>query len=86
MFQVGLAYVLLTWALRHTAAFEASVLLLLEPLLNPVWAWILHGERPGPWALTGGAILLTATFVKGRADAGADREPRPVFDGDPKPL
>jgi drug/metabolite transporter (DMT)-like permease len=66
VFQVGLAYVLLTSAIRRVPAFEASILLLLEPLLNPVWAWIVHGERPGPWALLGGAIVLGATIAKGR--------------------
>jgi drug/metabolite transporter (DMT)-like permease len=69
VFQVGLAYILLTRAIRHTPAFEASILLLLEPLLNPVWAWVLHGERPGPWALLGGVILLGATLAKSRVEA-----------------
>jgi len=51
IFQVGLAYVLVTRALRHVPAFEANTVLLLEPALNPVWVWMLHGERPGAWAL-----------------------------------
>ncbi len=76
VFQVAIAYVLLTAALKHLPAFEASVLLLVEPVLNPIWAWLLHGERPGPWALVGGAVLLGATLVKSRLgargeDAGA---------------
>jgi DME family drug/metabolite transporter len=69
VFQVGLAYVLLTSAIRHVPAFEASILLLLEPLLNPVWAWIVHGENPGPWAILGGAIVLGATVLKGRSES-----------------
>ncbi|HEV8113846.1 MAG TPA: DMT family transporter [Planctomycetota bacterium] len=72
VFQVGLAYVLLTSALKWVPAFEASILLLLEPVLNPVWAWIVHGERPGTWALAGGAILLGATLAKSRFDARAE--------------
>jgi drug/metabolite transporter (DMT)-like permease len=67
-FQVALAYVLLTKALRLLPAFEASILLLAEPMLNPVWAFVLHGEVPGRWALTGGGILLAATVVHGRMD------------------
>jgi len=81
VFQVGLAYVLLTSAIRHVPAFEAAVLLLIEPLLNPVWAWLVHGEQPGPWALLGGAILLGATLWKSRADAG----PRASFDASTGP-
>jgi drug/metabolite transporter, DME family len=44
-------------------AFEASALLLLEPALNPVWAWMVHGERPGAWALAGGGLILAASLV-----------------------
>ena len=72
IFQIALAYVFVTTALRIVPAFEASVLLLIEPVLNPVWAWIVHGERPGPWALAGGAVILCATFVKARWDAGVE--------------
>lgn len=73
VFQIGLAYVLLAAALRHVPAFEASILLLLEPALNPVWAWIVHGERPGPWAIAGGALILAGTVAKTWWDA---RRPR----------
>ncbi len=39
--------------LRHIPALEASLILLIEPVLNPVWAWLFQGERPAPgrcWA------------------------------------
>jgi DME family drug/metabolite transporter len=62
--QIGLAYVLLTRALRLVPALEASLLLLLEPVLNPVWAWIVHGEVPSPWSISGGALILLATAAK----------------------
>jgi drug/metabolite transporter, DME family len=64
VFQIALAYILLTAGLRAVPAFEASVLLLVEPVLSPIWAWIVHGERPGPWAIAGGTILLIATVGK----------------------
>jgi len=64
VFQIALAYLLMTSALRHVQAFEASVLLLIEPVLNPVWAFLVHGERPGAWALAGGVVILAATFAK----------------------
>jgi DME family drug/metabolite transporter len=72
VFQIALAYVFVTTALRAVPAFEASVLLLIEPVLNPLWAWIVHGEQPGPWALAGGALILCATFVKARWDTSAE--------------
>lgn len=61
--QIGVAYFCLTRAIRHVPAFEASALLLAEPALNPVWAWMVHGERPSAWALGGGALILGATLV-----------------------
>jgi DME family drug/metabolite transporter len=44
-------------------AVQASLLLMIEPALSPVWAWIIHGERPGPWALAGGAVIVIGTAV-----------------------
>lgn len=62
--QIGLAYVLLTKGLREVAALEASLLLLLEPVLNPFWAWWIQGERPGGFALLGCAVILGAMAWK----------------------
>ena len=60
--QIGLAYVLVTRALRHVTAFEATAILLLEPALNPLWTWLAHGERPAPRALAGGAVIIFTTL------------------------
>jgi drug/metabolite transporter, DME family len=65
VFQIGLAYALLLSALRHVAALEASLLLFLEPVLSPFWAWLVHGERPGEWTLAGGAVILATTALRG---------------------
>ena len=62
VFQLGLSYALFSRGLRHTPATEASLLALLEPVLNPVWAFFLAGERPGPWALAGGSLVLLGTL------------------------
>ena len=69
MFQIALAYVFVTRALRWLPALEASILLLIEPALNPVWAWLIHGEVPGLWAVSGGALILGATVLKSWIDA-----------------
>jgi drug/metabolite transporter (DMT)-like permease len=62
--QIGLAYVCLVDGIRGVPALEASLLLLLEPVLNPIWAWLVHGEAPGQWALLGGAIIMIATTAR----------------------
>jgi drug/metabolite transporter (DMT)-like permease len=69
IFQIGLAYALLTRAISHLPALEASLLLFLEPALNPLMTWAVHGEYPGPWALVGGALILGATGVKSWGDS-----------------
>jgi len=75
VFQIAFAYVFLLRGLERVRALEASLLLLLEPVLNPIWAWLVHGERPGAWSLTGGAIILLATVVKSWLDARSERAP-----------
>ena len=73
VFQIGAAYLLLTAGIRHVPALEASVLLLLEPALNPVWAWLVHGETPGPWSILGGVLILGATLARTFVDARDER-------------
>jgi drug/metabolite transporter, DME family len=68
VFQIALAYVFVTSAILLIPALEASVILLVEPVLNPLWAWLIQGEIPGPWALLGGAIILGATTYKSWAE------------------
>lgn len=64
VFQIGLAYVFVTSAMRDLPALEASLLLLLEPVLNPVWAWAIRGEEPAAWTLLGGVVIILATALK----------------------
>jgi len=64
VFQIGLAYIFLTKAVGRLPALEISLLLLLEPVLNPVWAWLVRGERPGTWTIAGGAIIILVTALK----------------------
>lgn len=69
VFQVGFAYVLLSSAFGRLPALETSLLLLLEPVLNPVWAWLIHGEAPGFWTIVGGCVIIGATGLKVVVDA-----------------
>ncbi len=62
--QIGLAYILLTAAIRRVPALEASLLLLVEPVLSSLLAWAVHGEVPGRWALMGALLILGSTLVK----------------------
>lgn len=61
VFQLGLAYVFLSRAITEVRAIEASLTLLVEPVLSPVWAWLVHGEAAGRRAVAGGLVILAAT-------------------------
>jgi len=64
VFQLGLSYALYAMAIRHVTAVEAVLFSMLEPILNPIWVVLLIGERPGPWALAGGAVVVTAITAR----------------------
>jgi len=74
---VALVFVLLSRAMRQVTAIETGLILLLEPALNPLWAWAIQGENPGIPALAGGAIILSATAVHTCWPAGTVRAPLP---------
>ena len=69
VFQIGLAYVFLSSAVRRLPALETSLLLLLEPVLNPIWTWIVRREDPGGWTILGGAVIIAATAAKAVYDS-----------------
>jgi drug/metabolite transporter (DMT)-like permease len=73
--QIGLAYACLTAGVRSVRALEATLLLLLEPVLNPLWTWLVHGEAPGPLAVAGGAVILVATTAHALRPPSADAAP-----------
>ena len=71
--QIGVAYFFVARAIRYVPAFEATTVLLLEPVMNPLWAWVVQGEQPGARALAGGGIILSATLVNSWRWRGAAR-------------
>ncbi len=63
VFQIGVAYILFTRGIAEgVRSLDASIIGFVEPLLNPVWVFLFIGERPGKWAITGGAIILGAVI------------------------
>lgn len=62
--QLGLPYVLYARAIRRVTALDSIMVPIIEPILNPLWVFLLIGERPGRWALLGGAIVLAAVTVR----------------------
>jgi drug/metabolite transporter (DMT)-like permease len=61
--QLGTGCLLATAASKALSATEIGLLALLEPILGPIWVWVLMSEAPGPFALFGGAIVLGAVLA-----------------------
>ena len=60
--QLGLPYVFYAAAIKHVTALEATLIPLLEPVLNPLWVMLALGERPGPWAIVGALLVVAMTI------------------------
>jgi drug/metabolite transporter (DMT)-like permease len=75
--QIGISYLLYARSIRHLHAIEAVLIQSLEPVLNPIWVFLVIGEKPGPWSMTGAAVVLVAVTVRALIVAQGERAPRP---------
>jgi len=62
--QFALPYLLFTRGLREVESAEASLLALIEPVLNPVWVALFYGEEPTVATVIGGAIIIAGLAVR----------------------
>lgn len=58
IFQVAVAYILLTLGLKTTPSVTASLVSGIEPVLNPILVAVFYGEKMGTMALVGAAIVI----------------------------
>ncbi len=72
-FQIVAAYLFMVAGMRKLVAFEASMLLMLEPVISSVLAWGAYGERPGTASLLGCLLILSATTLKTLVASRASR-------------
>jgi drug/metabolite transporter (DMT)-like permease len=74
IFQIGLAFVFFTKAIKHIPALEANLVGTLEPILSPVWVFLFLGESMGGFALIGGLIVLGGVILSAAGSAWAAKE------------
>lgn len=68
--QLGISYMLFTSGMaRGVRSLDAGIVCYIEPVLNPVWVFLILGERPSAWALLGGAIIIVAVICHMLLDA-----------------
>ena len=60
---LGLGLALFATGARLIPAAMAALLGTLEPVLGPVWVWLMHGETPSARTLIGGAVVFAALLV-----------------------
>lgn len=58
----------LNWALRYLSATFVTIATLGEPIGSTLLAWWLLGERPTPWAVVGGLLILSGIAIASRAE------------------
>jgi len=64
IFQIGLAYAIFSYGLKRVYAIEASIIGMIEPVLNPIWVFFGYGEIPSLMAIAGGIIIITTIAVR----------------------
>ena len=56
--QLGIPYWLLSKGLEQISVQEASLIVLIEPVLNPIWVALIVGELPSGATLVGGLCIV----------------------------
>lgn len=62
--QLGLPYFLFSKGLQSVSLQEASLIALIEPVLNPIWVALTVSEIPSVATLSGGAMILLGLGVR----------------------
>ncbi len=60
IFQLGMGYLLFSIAVPYVSTLEAALIMVIEPLLNPIWVFIFIGEQPTIQAIIGGVIVVVS--------------------------
>jgi drug/metabolite transporter (DMT)-like permease len=62
--QLGIPYLLFASAVKHVTAQEASLITLIEAVLNPLWVWMLWGETASIHTWFGGGVILIGLVLR----------------------
>jgi drug/metabolite transporter (DMT)-like permease len=62
--QLTIPYLLYSVAIRHVRALDASIISIIEPILNPVWVMLATSEHPTFWSIVGGSIVLATSLTR----------------------
>ena len=63
--QTGLGHLCYYISMRSITVNQASILALLEPLLNPIWVFLAVGEIPSGYGFVGGGLIFSGIAFDG---------------------
>jgi drug/metabolite transporter (DMT)-like permease len=81
VFQISLPSIFLSYGVRRVTALQSLLVAVLEPIFNPIWVLVFLGERPGTYALIGGAVILAAVTTRSVLSLLSDRRAAGVRPG-----
>jgi drug/metabolite transporter (DMT)-like permease len=61
--QIGIATVLFSFGIKSVTAVESMLIAMVEPVLNPLWVFLVTREKPSLSALAGGVIIVGAVIA-----------------------
>lgn len=62
--QLGIPYIMYSEAIKNASALEASIITMIEPILNPIWVVLIIGEIPGVLSIIGGIIVIATVAIR----------------------
>jgi drug/metabolite transporter (DMT)-like permease len=62
--QLGIPYIMYSEAIKNASALEASIITMIEPILNPIWVVLIIGEIPEVLSIIGGIIVIATVAIR----------------------
>jgi drug/metabolite transporter (DMT)-like permease len=60
IFQIGVASVLFAYGIKRISAIQVMLTAAIEPVLNPLWVFLVTGVKPSLMVVIGGCIIIMA--------------------------
>ncbi len=73
IFQLGIPFLIITLVIKHLSAIQTVLIESLAPVLLALWVYLFLGEKPGPAAMAGAAIVTTAVLARTISAARKER-------------
>ncbi len=64
VFQMAIPYLMLIRGLRAISSQEAVAFGMLEPILIPIWTFLIWDETPERWTIVGASLILTGLVLR----------------------